>query len=368
MRILFPFRQLPYYVIGLALVVGCGDESQDPLPEVPLDTFWEVSSPAEQQMDQAVLDELRSDVRDMANVYSLLIVRNGKIVHEQYHNGANMNSLLHVRSITKRITAALVGIGIDEGYIDGLQMPIADLFPEIAEPGTGGGWNAVNVFHLLNMVSGMDWNEESELDDYEKNQNAPLQYIFARDIVHEPGTYYAYNTPGVDLLSYIIERSYGEHLGVLTEQKLFDPLGIQGYEWEAAGNEVKRGGTGLELTARDQAKIGLLFLQNGSWLGDHLVPSGWITQSFDNPLSLDDVEGDHLPGLSIGHTWWTREIEGVTIHYGDGYGGQILMLIPEHNIVVVMNRLYDVDAAKNNAAFSEYFDQILPAILNSVLD
>jgi len=366
MKIPFPYKRILSCVIGVGLVVGCGDENQDPLPEVPLDNFWEVTSPALEQMDEAVLDELGADVKEMENVFSFLIIRNGKIVHEQYHNGANKNSLLHVRSITKRVTSALVGMGIDEGYVEGLQMPLINVFPEIAEPGTGEGWDDVTLYHLLHMVSGMEWNEENEFDDYQNNQNAPLQYIFARDIVHEPGTYYGYNTPGIDLLSYVVERSYGEHLADFTEQRLFDPLGILGYEWEASGNEVKRGGTGLELTARDQAKIGLLFLQNGNWDGDPIVPSEWIGQCFNNTLSLDGIQGDHIPGISIGHTWWTREIEGVTLHFADGYGGQMLMLIPEHDVVIVMNRLYQVDATKNNEAFNSFFNQILPAVLESV--
>jgi len=366
MKIFFSYRRILCCLIGVGLAVGCGDENQEPLPEVPVDNFWEVTSPALEQMDETALDELGADVKEMENVYAFLIVRNGKIVHEQYHNSANKNTLLHLRSITKRVTSALVGMGIDEGYIDGLQMPIANVFPEIAEPGTGEGWNNVTLYHLLQMVSGMDWDEETEFEDYEHNQNAPLQYIFSRDIIHSPGTYYAYNTPGIDLLSYVVERSYGEHLADLTQQKLFGPLGILGYEWQQAGNGVKRGGLGLKLTARDLAKFGLLFLQNGSWDGDPIVPSEWVGQCFDNPLSLDGIPGDHILGLSIGHTWWTREIEGVSVHFADGYGGQMLMLIPEHNIVIVMNRLYDVDGAKNNEAFNSFFTHILPSVLESV--
>src|SRR5688572_5286571 len=116
----FVRRQLGLKVVLLVLSVflGCDDESNERLPEVPIDAFWEVSAPADQVMDARVLEELRAEVRDMANIYSFLIVRNGKIVHEQYDNGANKSTLLHIRSITKRITALLMGIGIDEGFIE----------------------------------------------------------------------------------------------------------------------------------------------------------------------------------------------------------------------------------------------------------
>jgi len=351
----------------LSVFLGCDDENNKSLTEVPIDTFWEVSSPADQQMDAAVLEDLRVEVREMQNVYALLIVRNGKLVHEQYDNGATKNSLLHIRSITKRITAFLVGVGIDEGYIEGYQAPLTNFFPEIASA-TGVGWNEINLYHLLHMISGMDWDEDSDFADYENNQSHPLEYIFGRDIIHEPGTYFAYNTPSIDLLSYVIERSYGKKIEDFTEEKLFNPLGILQYEWEGAGNGVKRGGLGLQLTARDLAKIGLLHLQHGQWQGDQLVTSGWINLCFDDALPFDGIDGYHPFYTAIGNTWWTREFDGIKIHYADGYGGQILMLIPEHDILIVMNRNYQVDGAQNNQAFSSFYDVVLPKVLESVMD
>ena len=355
-------------LIVLSVFLGCDDESDTkPLPEVPMDTFWEVSAPADQQMDPKVLEDLRAEVRDMPNVYSLLIVRNGKIVHEQYHGGASMTSLLHLRSITKRITALLVGIGIDEGYIEGYEEPLTNFFPEITNA-TGEGWDGVNLYHLLHMISGMDWYETDDFADYEKHLSEPLSYIFNRDIVHEPGTYFAYNTPGIDLLSIVIERAFGEDLKKIAEEKLFEPLGILGYEWQEISNGVARGGAGLALTARDLAKIGLLHLQRGHWQSDQLVTDGWIGLCFEDALSFDGIVGDHAIYTSIGNTWWTREFDGVTLHYADGYGGQMLMLIPEHDIIIVMNRNYDVSGAETQQAFGEFFDTVLPGVLDSVLD
>jgi CubicO group peptidase (beta-lactamase class C family) len=332
-----------------------------------MDTFWEISSPAEQQMDPAVLEDLRAKVRDMPNVYSLLIVRNGKIVHEQYHNAATMNSLLPARSITKRVTALMVGIGIEDGYIQGYPELITSYFPEIASAG-GEGWDQVNIYHLLHMISGMDWDEEDDLADYEKHLNQPLPYIFDRDIVHEPESYFAYNTPSIDLLSYVVERAYGEKLATLTEEKIFDPLGILGYEWESIDTDVKRGGTGLELTARDLAKIGLLHARYGNWQSEGIVKAEWINLCFDDALLLDGIDGNHAAGLSIGNTWWTKEYSGVKTHYADGYGGQMLMIIPEHDIIIVMNRRYNVSANENTEAFDEFFNVVLPDVLESVLD
>jgi CubicO group peptidase (beta-lactamase class C family) len=354
-------------LIVLAIFLGCDDEGNEPLPEVPIDTFWEISAPADQQMDAQALEDLRVQVRDMPNVYSLLVVRNGKLVHEQYDNGANKNTLLHIRSITKRITSFLMGVAIDEGYVEGYEEPLTNFFPEISAA-TGEGWDAVNLYHLLHMISGMDWDEEDDYSDYEGHLSDPLSYTFGRDIVYEPGTFFTYNTPGIDLLSIVLERAYNKELADLTQEKIFGPLGILGYEWQEMSYGVERGGTGLELTARDLAKFGLLHRQYGHWQSDQLVTSGWISLCFEDALSFDGIDGNHGAHNSIGNTWWTREFNGVTVNYADGYGGQMLMLIPEHNIIIVMNRNYDVGAAENTKAFNEFFDTVLPGVLESVLD
>jgi len=363
------FKQKSLRVCWIVLVamLGCDDESVEPLPEVPLDTFWEVSAPGDQQMNAQALEDLRADVRDLPNVYSFLIVRHGKIVHEQYDNGATKNSLLHIRSITKRVTAFLVGVAIDEGYLEGYQTPLTNFFPEIASA-SGEGWDKITLHHLLHMTSGMDWDEEDDFSDYEGHITEPLSYIFSRDIVHEPGTFFAYNTPGVDLLSIVLERTYNKEFKEIVQEKLFGPLGILGYEWQEMSYGVERGGTGLELTARDLAKIGLLHSQYGQWQKDHLVNAGWISFCFEDALSFDGIDGNHGANISIGNTWWTREFNGVTLRYADGYGGQILMIIPEHDIIIVMNRKYDVDAGVNAEAFEAFFDVVLPGVLESVLN
>lgn len=355
-------------LVAWVVFLSSCEEEEDPesFREVPQDSFWEVATPASQQMDEVALQELREMVGKLEGVYSFLVVRNGKIVHEQYHNGAKQSSLLHTRSITKRITATLIGIGIDQGNIAGQNIHISNFFPEIASPGTGEGWDQITIYHLLNMVSGMDWVENDDLDEYENNLNDPLKFIFGKDILHEPETYYSYNTPGIHLLSHVVERTSGNGVTDFAEANLFDPLGILGYEWEEDGGGVKRGGAGLELTARDLAKIGLLYLQNGQWQGQQIISEEWIDQCFNHVIPLDIIEGDHLPGISIGQTWWTRDVAGERIHYGDGYGGQILLLVPEHEIVIVMNRAYKVDGGRNNAAFDSFFNQVLPGVLDSM--
>ncbi|MDN5217331.1 serine hydrolase [Fulvivirgaceae bacterium BMA12] len=356
------------------IVFGCDEEEM--LPEIAEDTFWEVATPSSQQMDEAVLDNLASRIENFDNVYAFLLIRNGKIIHEQYHNGARRNTLLHTRSVTKRVTSALLGVAIEKSFIGQTNTLLSDHFPEILTPDINPAWRDIQLYHLVNMISGMDWVEQRDLKAFEDNFHNPLPFIFGRNILHEPATYFSYNSPGSHLLSYVIERSTQQSLDKFAEENLFGPLRVNGFKWQADGNDVENGGAGLELTARDMAKIGLLYLQNGRWNNQQVVAEQWVRASLDLPVDLDTLQGSYMPGatqeisqpgISFGNMWWTDDFQGELIHYGDGYGGQVLLIIPKFEIIVAMNRIHRVGAEENRQAFDEFFGEILPAVFESII-
>lgn len=372
------------FLLLIALFVGCSKKEQLSVNE-PADNnlkcapgdFWQVVSPSSQQMDENVLYGLAAAVNNFKNVKSLLIIRNGKIVHEQYLNGAGQDSLLNIASVTKRITSSLVGIAIDRKFIRSVDTHIWHYFPEIAYYGADPQWNNITVYHLVNMISGMDWIEVNDLPafEYTFNNPNPLPMTFSRNIIHTPGTIFSYNSPGIHLLSYVIERSTRMRVGNFANATLFYPLGINKFKWQADGNKVRNGGANLSLRSRDLAKIGLLYLQNGMWQGKRILSQKWIDASLRTPINLDTLQGSYLatgpdlvskPGMWMGNTWWTMNFNGETIHYGDGYGGQILLLIPKYNVVVVMNRLDNVSIQDNISAFNEFFSQVLPMVFASI--
>jgi CubicO group peptidase (beta-lactamase class C family) len=353
-------------LIMLLVFLGTACEKETDLREIENDSYWEVSDPSLQGMDKEALDSLGQIVKEFEHIYSFLVIRNGKIVYEQYSNGANGNTLLHVRSVTKRITATLAGIAIDHAYIDSIEVPVTNYFPEYSQLNADPDWQQVSVRNLLNMTSGMDWNEEEELNQYEQNLSQPLIFIFSRDILYAPDTYYAYNSPGFLLVSYIIDRTTDISSEAFVNNYLFEPLGINGYEWEKDGNDKFRGGAGLELTARDLAKIGYLYLQDGLWEEERVLSESFVRQCFSESLLLDTIQGNHMPGLSVSNSWWNIDFGGYTLYYGDGYGGQILLLIPEEDIAVVMNRYHRVEPDENRRAFNEVFDIVIPQIIGSI--
>lgn len=382
-------KKLVTFLFIVVLFVSCEKDAQlnvtKPSTEVqtlkcqkpPKDAFWEVVSPVTQQMDSNMINALGGMVPYLTNVKSFLLIRNGKIVHEQYLNGATQDSLLNICSVTKRITSSLIGIAIDKKYISSVNKHIFRYFPEIFYLGADPKWRNITIYHLVNMIAGMDWIEVNDLPAFEYtfyNPN-PLPMIFSRNIIHEPGTIFSYSSPETHLLSYIIERSTKMKVADFANKNLFGPLQIKNFKWQEDGNNIKNGAANLYLKARDLAKIGLLYLQDGKWLKRQILSKCWVDASLKTPINLDSLQGSYLstgpemvskPGLSMGNTWWTMNFMGETVHYADGYGGQILLLVPKYNIIIVMNRLDSATISENIAAFEEFFSQVLPMVMLSI--
>lgn len=352
------FRHLLSLLLIFFPLMSCSDNSVS-FEEIPEDDFWESAAPSSQQMDEDKITELESALQDANGLYSFLVIRNEKIVSETYRNGASRNTLLHLRSVTKSVTGLLTGINIYNGSLESEDVLITNFFPEMP---TGSGWEKVKAEHLLNMITGMDWTEERDLEEYENHLNDPLPYIFSKPIIHTPGTTYQYNTTSAHLLSYVLQRTTNLTPGEFSQSIVWDPLGVKGYNWEMDGNQIERGGAGLELTARDLAKIGLLFLQHGRWNTQQLVSKSWVDETWNDSLDLKDY------GAS-GHRrnyWWTRQVQSTKVHFSDGYGGQVLLVAPELNLIVVTNRKYRVNENTNRKAFDEFFDELLPMVLESI--
>jgi CubicO group peptidase (beta-lactamase class C family) len=380
-------KKILSFLFFVSVIFSCSKENQLKVNETSSevnqlkcamsDDFWKVTTPTSQGMNENIIGGLGSLVGSLKNVKSFLIIRNGKIVHEQYLNGAAQDSLLNICSITKRITASLIGIEIDKKIIGSINKPISRYFPEIAYMGADPQWNNITIYHLINMISGMDWIEVLDIPAFENtfyNPN-PLPMTFSRNIVNQPGTIYSYNSPSIHLLSYIIERSTKKSVADFANRNLFGPLKIQNFKWQADGNNVKNGAANLYLTARNLAKVGLLYLHDGMWQHQNVISKNWIDASLRTPINLDTLQGSYLssgpnmvskPGMYMGNTWCTINFMGETIHYGDGYGGQLLVLIPKYQVIVVMNRLETVSIQENIDAFGEFFNQVLPMVITSI--
>lgn len=293
---------------------------------------WRRSRPERQGMDPALLDEAgRIVATEMPDVTGLLVIRGGYVVYEQYFGQSyGRNDPVKIRSITKSVTGTLVGMAIAEGAITGLNQTIGELIPDripsTADPETAN----ITVGHLLTMTSGWQWDIGSDYERLIASKNWTA-YSLNQPIIYEPGTFYAYNTGGSHLLSVILAKATGRDTADYAQATLFDPLGIKRPTWQRSPQDETVGGFGLELTPRELAKLGYLYLNDGVWDGQRVVASSWVRDA-----TRYQASGDSTGYAAYGYQWWVAEVGGNSSFFGLGFGGQYLYVVPALDVIAVI--------------------------------
>lgn len=335
----------------ILLISSCKkDDSIEPLPnytyQIPekLNDGWDVASLAEEGMDIGAIEEVTSMIlgEQFHGIHSLLIVKNGKLVHEAYFEDYLRSSLHTVFSITKSVSSALIGIAIDQDLIKSVGEPVLSFFPHYSIRDTLK--QKINLYHLLTLTSGITWDEKTYPYSDSRNTetamvatNDWMKFVLEQPMESDPGTEWVYNTGSVHLLSGIIRQVSGMYTDAYAEEVLFQPLGIQGYEWnkDPQGHPCT-GGTlqGLRLKSRDVAKFGYLFLNRGMWKGRQVVSENWVKESTRKQIDLDNSGG-------FGYLWWTgiQTVNGRAIShfFAAGYGGQTIHIVPELGLMIVFS-------------------------------
>jgi CubicO group peptidase (beta-lactamase class C family) len=285
---------------------------------------------------------------------AFLVIEDDAIVYEKYLNGFHPDSLLTSYSVAKSFTSALIGAAIADGYINGVDDPITEYLPELAERDPQ--FDDITIRHLLLMAAGIDFQEmrlgifngDDPLSSYYPDQRkAALEFT---DIIDPPGEYFRYNKYYPQLLGLIIERSTGMSVTDYMQQALWDPLGMQ-YDgsWSIDSEEsgFEKMEAGLNARAVDFAKFGRLYLEDGSWNGEQVLPSDWIEDSTSvdwstyNESYYPDEFGqliyDELNGY-YKYMWYGyfRGEDGFDFA-AEGDRGQIIYVSPHKNLIIIRN-------------------------------
>lgn len=224
-------------------------------------------------------------IKNNSLIYSLVISKNNKIIHQQYFNGQDSTTLFNDQSLTKSVMALLIGIAIDKGYIRSVDEKIADFFPKL-KIDTDKRKQDITIHQVMNQASGF----------YHEGVNVgalltlpdPSGYVIKAPLVSEPGKMFRYNNAATHLLSVIITKSTGMDTRAFAKKFLFDPLGITNFDWK----KMKDGyydGCGLlsiRLRSVDMLKLGNLVLNKGIYYKQQIVPAKWIT-AIINPEVTD---------------------------------------------------------------------------------
>ncbi|MDX1493847.1 MAG: serine hydrolase [Longimicrobiales bacterium] len=324
-------------VVALTLVVvaaGCMDSPAAPSSVEPIELAapWETAAPREVGLNLSALQSAALRASGVERVRSVLVVRHGRLAYERYFHGARRHDLADVRSVTKSVVGALVGLAIEEGFIDGVGQPATDFLEHLDLP-LRPEHDDITVGHLLTMSSGIEWEEDGSVGYTEWIGSADrLAYLLEREVAAPPGDAFAYNSAAVHLLGVVVEEATGRPLPTFADEMLFGPLGIETREWEELGDGRVNGGSGLDLRPRDLARLGQLFLQGGASGDRRILPSEWV--AFTRMPAFPGLGSVAAIGpVSYGLLWWI-DVER-DAYFAWGYGGQLVYVFPELDMVVV---------------------------------
>lgn len=268
---------------------------------------------------------------------AFLVVRNGRILYERYFHGASAETEFPCFSMSKTFAATLVGAAVEDGLLPSLSSPITDYLPELSERK---GYRDVTLDQLLRMTSGIDFGEESMGGAqlyYTKNLR---DFMYSYDVTARPGTRYLYGSVNVQLLWDALHRrlrqSTGETVSRYFERRVWAPLGAEfDASWSLDSDEsgIEKFFGGFNARARDYARLGLLFLDDGVASGVRILPPDWVEQSLEpDPVAgwLHTTDGR----VYRGKYQWFLTHDG-TAYFAKGYNGQYVFVVPSRRMVFV---------------------------------
>ncbi len=290
---------------------------------------WRASTPEEQGIDSSKLaDALDYISQHEVNIHSLVIIRNGYLVLDANFFPYDGRTLHDVASVTKSVTSTLIGVAIKQGKIDSVAEPVTRIFSTTAQADKDTRKERMTIASLLSMTSGLHCEyKESELTLRQMKESSNwTNYMLNLPMADEPGKKFVYCSGGMHLLSGIISHATGSSSLDLAQTSVFRPLGIEQTAWPADPQGVNHGWGDLRLYPKDMAKIGYLWLNNGVWDGNQVLPRNWMEEA-TRPQIRQSGDTDY------GYGFWIRRSEG--LYEALGRGGQRISIVPSKNLVVV---------------------------------
>lgn len=292
---------------------------------------WQYSTPEEQGLNGEIFNEVDEFIKEKRYrlVNSVLVIKNEKIVFEHYYNKFNKDSRNNIKSVWKSILSATLGICIDKGIIKGIDEPISNYLPEFSE-GNHIYHKALTIRHLLTMTSGIHWNGgvhyHCPMMAQMMRSKAWLSHISDVAMNYFPGNNFQYKEWDVILLSAIIGKAAGKNAYEVCDELLYKPLEIKSGIWSKSEDNVSytvmKGEENSDLSARDCAKLGLLFLNRGVFNGKRIISESYVNEAISPSKS----------NPQYGFLWWLSN-EGYSAR---GFGGQEVNVFPKKNLVTVI--------------------------------
>jgi CubicO group peptidase (beta-lactamase class C family) len=272
------------------------------------------------------LEEAAAAGAALPRLHSLLVSQRGTLVLERYYNGARASRPANVKSVSKSVISALVGIAADRGHL-ALNQPLGDFFPELGD--RDADKRAIRVVDLLTMQAGLESTSGRNYGAWVQSGNW-VRDALRRPLLSPPGTRMHYSTGSSHLLSAILTRATKQSTWQFAQETLAKPLGFSLAQWPRDPQGIYFGGNDMLLTPRQMVAFGELYLRRGRVGETRVLPASFVDASFI-PRGQSRWASDRY----YGYGWWIRELDGHPAYYAWGYGGQFIFVVPTLELVVV---------------------------------
>jgi CubicO group peptidase (beta-lactamase class C family) len=322
---------------------------------------WRSSTPEMQGMDSAKLLIADEFIQNrLPDAFSLLVVKNGYLVFEKYYSWGNPEKFAVVHSVTKSVTSALIGIALDKGYLKSVDQKLIEFFPEYITDDLNPRKKEISLKQLLTMSSGLRWNDRGPVMRNWYTSSNWAKFTIQLPLENNPGDVFNYNSSTSHLLSIILSKSTKTSTLDFAKRNFFEPLGIQSAYWHQDPQGYYIGGFGLGLSARDLAKIGFLYLNNGYWNSQSIVSEYWVKES-----TAQQIQAFSHPiygTFGYGYQWWVKKVDDCSSFRAWGRRGQFIVIVPELDLVIAVTSKTAQPHPPTSIHYSPLFDLVAASV------
>ncbi|WP_221390536.1 serine hydrolase [Dyadobacter sp. NIV53] len=302
-----------------------------------------------------ILDFVNAVEAGKLNLHSLMVLRHGKVLAEGWWAPYAPNLKHTLYSLSKSFTSSAIGLAVGEGKLT-VNDKVVSFFPKEVPEKISENLANMRVKDLLSMATGHD--KDTTPAVRENKDNNWVKSFLAQPVEHEPGTFFVYNSGATYMLSAIIQKLTGKTLLEYLTPRLFNPLNIEGADWEVDPNGINTGGWGLRVKTEDIAKFGQMYLQKGMWNGKRILSEAWVAEATSKHIqskggSKKQEENDWQQGY--GYQFWRCRHDA---YRGDGAYGQYCIVMPKEDMVIAITS----ETGDMGAILDQVWNHILPAV------
>jgi CubicO group peptidase (beta-lactamase class C family) len=289
--------------------------------------------------------------RQLPRLHSVLVSQHGQLMFERYYNGRRVNQPANIKSASKSVISALIGIAIERTLIPDVRTPLVTYFPELAmDPDARK--RAITIEDLLTMRSGLEGTSNVNYGAWVTSRNW-VRHALARPMFAAPGEVMEYSTGNSHLLSAILTKATAMSTWEFANEALFKPLGSAVPQWPRDPQGIYFGGNDMLMTPRQMVMFGELYLHRGRLNSRQIVPERWVATSCEGrarEFRRREQTGRRIPtdfvdpmrDRKYGYSWWVHDFGGHDTCFAWGYGGQYIFIVPDLDMVIVTTASPDV--------------------------